>query len=137
MKNNRPLLLVEDDRIDAMTVQRAVKDLKITNPVKHVSNGVEGIEYLRNHVNQKPCIVLLDLNMPKMNGIEFLNLVKSDDDLKKIPVVVLTTSNADRDRSESFSLGIAGYMIKPVDYKRFVDVIREIEMYWSLSELPD
>jgi CheY-like chemotaxis protein len=137
MKSKKPILLVEDDRVDAMTIQRAMRDLKVTNTLVHRNNGLEGLDYLKDKASLEPCIILLDLNMPKMNGIEFLAVIKKDDFLKKIPVIVLTTSNAEKDKLESFSLGIAGYMIKPVDYKQFVDVIREIEVYWTLSELPD
>lgn len=94
------------------------------------------MEYLRSQSNMKPSVILLDLNMPKMNGIEFLKTVKTDQALRKIPVVVLTTSGAEQDIAESFNLGVAGYMVKSVDYVKFVDIIRTIDMYWSLSELP-
>jgi CheY-like chemotaxis protein len=137
MKNNKTILLVEDDKVDAMTVKRAMSDLKITNPLAHVYNGLDALEYLKNKKNEIPCIILLDLNMPKMNGLELLKVLKKDSDLKKIPVVVLTTSNAERDKTESFDLSVAGYMLKPVDYKKFVDVIRDIDLYWTISELPD
>jgi len=137
MKVHKPILLVEDDKVDAMTVRRAVKDLNITNPLVHALNGLEAIDYLKSNASPSPCIILLDLNMPKMNGLEFLSHIKNDPSFKKIPTIVLTTSNAERDKTESFNLGVAGYMIKPVDYKQFVDVIREIDLYWTLSELPD
>jgi DNA-binding response OmpR family regulator len=75
--------------------------------------------------------------MPKMNGIDFLKVIKQDDELKRIPVIVLTTSKDELDRVNSFDLGVAGYMIKPVDYMQFVEVVRAINMYWTLSELPD
>ena len=83
-----------------------------------------------------PCIILLDLNMPKMSGIEFLRIIRQDEKFRRIPVVVLTTSNDERDRVESFNLCIAGYMLKPVDYQQFVDVVRTIDLYWTLSEFP-
>src|ERR1700752_1304937 len=137
MKNNRPILLVEDDKIDAMTVRRAMKDLKITNTLVHVYNGLEALDHLKNLNYEKPCIILLDLNMPKMNGIELLKVLKNDTLLKKLPVVVLTTSNAEKDKTESFNLSVAGYMLKPVDYKQFVDVIKDINFYWTISEIPD
>ena len=137
MRNAKPVLLIEDDRVDAMTVRRALKDLKVTNQLICTTNGEEALEYLRDESKKKPCVILLDLNMPKMNGIEFLKIAKADDELKKIPVVALTTSNEGRDIAESFSLGISGYIVKPVDYKRFVEAIRVLELYWTLSELPD
>jgi CheY-like chemotaxis protein len=128
--------LVEDDRVDVMTVQRALKEIRVTNPVEVAGNGEEALKFLNNTTNPKPGIILLDLNMPKMNGIEFLKRAKQDDRLKKIPVVVLTTSKDEQDKVESFNLGVAGYMIKPVDYRKFVEVIKAIDMYWTLSELP-
>jgi CheY-like chemotaxis protein len=137
MRNSKPILLVEDDNIDAMTVERVLKDLKVTNPLVRTNNGEEALDYLRNEGNQKPCLTLLDLNMPKMNGIEFLKVVKADGALKKIPVIVLTTSDEQRDIVESFNLSVAGYMLKSADYKRFVDTIRTINLYWTLSELPN
>ncbi len=134
MKNSRPVLLAEDDSVDAMTVERAFKDLKITNQLVHTTNGEEALEYLRNENNVIPCLILLDLNMPKMNGIEFLKVVKADDLLKSIPVVVLTTSKEEQDIVESFKLSAAGYMVKTVDYKKFVEIIRTVDIYWTLSE---
>lgn len=136
MRNKRPILLVEDDQVDAMTVKRALKEIKVTNPVKVAGNGEEALDFLKDKGNDKPNIILLDLNMPKMNGIEFLKVVKNDEDMRKIPVVVLTTSREDQDRVESFSLSVAGYMVKPVDYLKFVDVVKAIDLYWTLSELP-
>jgi len=128
-------LLAEDDSVDAMTVKRSLKDLRVTNQLVHTSNGEEALEYLRNENNAKPCLILLDLNMPKMNGIEFLKVVKADDLLKRIPVVVLTTSREEQDIVESFKLSVAGYMVKAIDYKKFVETIRTINLYWTLSEL--
>ncbi len=137
MKSKKPVLLVEDDQIDVMAIKRAFKVIKITNRLNVANNGGEALAYLRNSENEKPCIILLDLNMPKMNGIEFLMIAKQDELLRKIPVVVLTTSREDQDKADSFNLGIAGYMVKPVDYKRFVEVVKTIDLYWTLSELPE
>ena len=137
MRSSKPILLVEDDQVDAMTVKRALKEIKVTNRLDIVNNGEEALTFLKNSENENPGIILLDLNMPKMNGIEFLEIAKKDESLKKIPVVVLTTSQEDQDRVDSFNLGVAGYMIKPVDYRKFVEVVKTIDMYWTLSELPD
>ena len=137
MHNSKPILLVEDDQVDAMTVKRALKELHVTNPVDTVTNGEEALSFLRDPQNETPGIILLDLNMPKMNGIEFLTIAKQDDTLKRIPVVVLTTSREEQDKMDSFNLGVAGYMIKPVDYRQFVEVVKAIDLYWTLSELPD
>ncbi len=136
MKEKALILLVEDDRVDVMTIKRAMKEINITNPLVAVGNGEEALAYLRDNNNKKPAIILLDLNMPRMNGLEFLEIVKKDGLLKRIPVIILTTSKEDQDKLEGFGLGVAGYMVKPVDYQQFVDVIRTIDTYWSLSELP-
>ena len=137
MRNTKPVLLAEDDSIDAMTVRRAFRDLKLSNTLVHRINGEEALEYLREPDAELPCVILLDLNMPRMNGIEFLNVIKQDDRLKRIPVIVLTTSNEECDVVESFRLCVAGYIVKPVDYKKFVEAIRTIDLYWTLSELPE
>ncbi len=136
MRDSRPVLLVEDDTIDAMTVRRAFRDLNVTNALVHVTNGEEALDRLHDETSDKPCLILLDLNMPRMNGIEFLAVAKADRALKRIPVIVLTTSGEERDVVESFRLNAAGYIIKPVDYRSFVAAIRTIDMYWTLSELP-
>lgn len=136
MKTLKPILIVEDDMVDAMTVKRALNDIHVSNRIVIIENGEAALDYLNDSVEEKPCIILLDLNMPKMNGIEFLKIVKADDRFKTIPVVVLTTSKEDEDRMESFAQSVAGYMIKPVDYKQFVDTVKTIDLYWSLSELP-
>ena len=133
---NKPILLVEDDQVDTMTVMRALKEIHVTNPLVHLENGEEAVHYLRDPASEKPCIILLDLNMPIMNGIEFLQVVKHDDYLKRIPVVVLTTSEEQQDKVNSFNLGVAGYMAKPVDYRQFVEVMRSIDAYWTISEMP-
>ena len=133
---NKPILLVEDDQVDVMTVKRALKEIHVTNPVVNRENGEEALKYLRDPKSAKPCIILLDLNMPIMNGIEFLEVVKHDAPLKRIPVVVLTTSEEQQDKVNSFDLGVAGYMAKPVDYRQFVEVMRTIDAYWTISEVP-
>jgi CheY-like chemotaxis protein len=137
MRNLKPVLLVEDDSVDAMTVKRAFKDLRVMNPLTHRINGEEALEYLRDKSSEEPCVILLDLNMPKMNGIEFLKVVKADDVLKRIPVIVLTTSKEECDIMDSFKLSVAGYIVKPVNYTKFVETIRTIDLYWTLSELPN
>jgi CheY-like chemotaxis protein len=136
MKYNKSILLVEDDHVDAMTVKRALKDVKVLNPLFVVGNGEEALRFLNENEKNLPGIILLDLNMPKMNGIEFLKIVKKSDRFKSIPIIVLTTSNADQDRIDSFSFSIAGYMIKPVEYLQFVETMRTIKIYWTLCELP-
>jgi CheY-like chemotaxis protein len=136
MRNSKPILLLEDDTVDAMTVKRALKEINVRNPLARTANGEEALTYLRNEENERPCVILLDLNMPKMNGIEFLKVVKADEEFKKIPAIVLTTSKDDQDWVQSFQLNVAGYIIKPIDYIKFVEAMRIINLYWTLSEMP-
>lgn len=132
----KPILVVEDDQVDIMTIKRALKEIHVSNPVVNRENGEQALTWLRDPANEKPCLILLDLNMPVMNGIEFLQVIKSDDKLKRYPVVVLTTSEEQQDKVSSFNLGVAGYMAKPVDYQQFVNMMRSIDLYWTISELP-
>ena len=137
MKKNLEIMLVEDDTVDVMTVKRALKDINVANHLIVASDGEEALTYLMDERNKRPGIILLDLNMPRMNGIEFLTAAKKNGVLKSIPVVVLTTSREDQDKVDSFDLGVAGYMVKPVDYVQFVEVMKTINLYWTLSELPE
>ncbi len=136
MNNNKPIMLVEDDLIDSMTVKRALKDIKITNQLITTENGEDALEKLQS-LEILPCIILLDLNMPKMGGLEFLSIIKQDNRYKSIPVIVLTTSKQEKDKIESYKHSIAGYIAKPVDYMQFVEALRVIDLYWTLSELPN
>lgn len=137
MKEDTEILLVEDDDVDALTVKRAFKELKITNPLSIRKNGEEALEYLRSKIDHLPALILMDINMPRMNGIELLKTLKADEILRKIPVVMLTTSREERDKMQSFYQGAAGYIIKPVDYQQFIEAVRILDVYWTLNELPD
>ena len=135
------ILLVEDDEVDVMNVQRAFKKNKINDPLYIANNGLEALVLLRGNGNPASIppqqrIILLDLNMPKMNGIEFLRELRSDPQLKAIPVIVLTTSNEDRDKVEAYNLNVAGYILKPVTFANFVAAVATLTNYWSLSEIP-
>ena len=134
--SSRPILLVEDDHVDILTIRRALKEIEVANPIVTRENGEDALAYLRDPACARPCIILLDLNMPIMNGLEFLQQAKADEALRSIPVIVLTTSEEQQDKLNSFNLGVAGYMAKPVDYRRFVEMMRSIDLYWSASELP-
>lgn len=136
MLPNRDILIVEDDQVDVLTLKRAFRDLAINNRMEVMGNGEAALGYLNNHKSKLPGLIILDLNMPVMGGLEFLKEVKKDDSLKAIPIVVLTTSRDDTDKLESFRRGIAGYMVKPVDYNQFLTLVRTIETYWSASETP-
>ncbi len=131
------ILLVEDDDVDVLNVRRAFAKHNITNPVFTAGNGVEALEMLRNgSVPRSRRIVLLDLNMPMMNGIEFLRALRADPELRLTPVVVLTTSNDERDRTEAYNLNVAGYILKPVTFMNFGEVMATLNRYWALVELP-
>lgn len=136
MRGSNPILLVEDDKVDVMTVQRALKDLNVSNSLEVAGDGEQALTFLRNPDNINPCVILLDLSMPRMDGIEFLRLAKKDKNLRMIPVVVLTSSREEQDKVDSYNLGVAGYIVKPVNYPDFVEAMRTIDMYWTLSELP-
>lgn len=119
-----------------MTVRRAFRELKVTNPLIQHVNGEAALDFLRSvAAHELPCLILLDLNMPVMNGIEFLQVVKQHARWRRIPAVVLTTSQEEQDKIDSFDLSVAGYMTKPVDYRKFVEAMRTIDAYWTLSEV--
>jgi CheY-like chemotaxis protein len=131
------ILLVEDDQVDVMNVKRAFERNRISNPLFIAEDGVRGLEMLRSgSFPRDRRLVLLDLNMPRMNGIEFLREVRRDPALQSTPVVVLTTSNDDRDKIEAYNLNVAGYLLKPVTFVNFVEVMAALNKYWSLVELP-
>lgn len=131
------ILLVEDDEVDVMNVKRAFKKNHITNPLIIKHNGIEALEALRNDEVSFPCIVLLDLNMPKMGGIEFLKEVRADDRLKRITVFVMTTSNQDNDKVDAYNLNVAGYILKPLSMDRFISAVATLQSYWQLCEFPE
>lgn len=136
IRNNRPILLVEDDEVDVLMVQRALRDLSVENPLRVASNGEVALTLLQDDEEDRPALILLDLNMPRMGGLDFLRTLRETGAAKGIPVVVLSTSRQDRDVLESFNMNIAGYMVKPVDYQKFVELMSTIDRYWTLSELP-
>ena len=131
------ILLVEDDELDVMNVQRAFKKNNIVNPLYVASNGLEALEMLRGGaVPGDRRLVLLDLNMPKMGGIEFLHELRADPNLKALTVVVLTTSDEERDKVKAYDLNVAGYILKPVTVAAFVEIMATLNKYWSVNELP-
>ena len=136
------ILLVEDDELDVMNVRRAFKKNNITNPLYVAGNGLEALDMLRGVDGGPPAIpaerrlILLDLNMPKMNGIEFLRELRADPEIGLIPVIVLTTSDEDRDKVEAYQLNVAGYILKPVTLAHFIETMATLNKYWTLSEVP-
>jgi CheY-like chemotaxis protein len=136
MTPEQHILLVEDDDIDALTVRRTLKELGANNPLDRCTDGERALTFLRDPAQPKPGLILLDLNMPRMNGIEFVAEIKQDPKLRIIPVVVLTTSSEEGDRVAAFSNSVAGYMVKPVDYPQFVSIMSLIRDYWMTSATP-
>lgn len=136
MTPEQHILLVEDDDIDALTVQRTLKALGAPNPLDRATDGEDALAMLRDPARPRPGLILLDLNMPRMNGLEFVAAIKQDPLLCMIPVVVLTTSAEEGDRVAAFSRSVAGYMVKPVDYPQFVKVMQLIREYWMTSSTP-
>ena len=133
------ILLVEDDEVDVMNVKRAFTKNNITNPLYVAGNGLEALTLLRGAENERmpaPRIILLDLNMPKMGGIEFLRELRSDPELRSTSVFVMTTSNEDKDKVDAYNLNVAGYILKPLSLDKFVQAMAALRSYWQLCEYP-
>ena len=136
MKNSDPILLVEDDHLDVMTIQRGLEDIQAQNPLYVSHDGEAALAFLSTLPDVYPALILLDLNIPRLNGLELLRTLKADSRWRRIPVVILTTSQEEEDRRASFDLSVAGYIVKPLDYPKMVEVLRAICQYWGLSETP-
>lgn len=134
------ILLVEDDEVDVMNVKRAFQKNNLTNPMFHAGNGIEALQLLRGGNGAEPIpiprIILLDLNMPRMGGIEFLHELRKDEHLKNISVFVMTTSNEDKDKVDAYNLNVAGYILKPLSMESFVSAVSILKNYWTLCEYP-
>jgi CheY-like chemotaxis protein len=135
------ILLVEDNPGDVLLTKEALKEGKVRNNLSVVGDGVEALKYLRKEGQyaeaEPPDIILLDLNMPRMDGRELLSLIKSDDMLQRIPVVVLTTSSAEEDILQTYDLHANCYISKPVDLTQFIKVVKQIEGFWfTIVKLP-
>lgn len=136
-KGRLDVLLVEDDRVDAMNVERAFAAAGFRGRIFRATDGVDALAQLRSgDVHVDGLLILLDLSMPRMDGIEFLTEIRADDALKAIPVVVLTTSREERDRASAYAHHVAGYIVKPVTYEKFVEVVETLHDYWDTVELP-
>jgi CheY-like chemotaxis protein len=128
------ILLIEDDVIEVMKFKRVLSNLRLNHTIIEANNGEEALELL-NIKGQLPNIILLDLNMPRIDGIEFLSRLKKNDKLKHIPAVILTTSNNFKDLKKCFEIGIAGYILKPLKYEEYMVKIESLLTYWSMNEL--
>ena len=134
MKRELKILLIEDDTIELMKLNRAMLSLNMNHKVSEVNNGEDALELLLNE-EYYPDIILLDLNMPKINGIEFLSILKTNESLKFIPTIILTTSSNKKDLMECYNIGIAGYVQKPLKYQDYIAKINILLSYWSANEL--
>ena len=132
--NALKILLIEDDIIEVMKLNRAKSSLQLNHKIMEANNGDDALMLLEQKDNL-PDIILLDLNMPKINGIEFLKIIKDDERLKYIPTIILTTSNNKRDLLECYKIGIAGYILKPLKYEDYVFKIEKLLTYWSINEI--
>ena len=137
--NEVEILIVEDNLDDAEMALRALKQNKLTNKVLVVGDGEEALDFVFSRgkykdrpITKKPKIILLDLKLPKVDGLEVLKAIKGDEIAKMIPVIVLTSSKEESDMVESYRLGVNSYIVKPVDFDKFVDAIRDVGLYWLL-----
>jgi CheY-like chemotaxis protein len=134
------ILLVEDDEVDIMNVKRAFKKNNIMNSLFVANDGLEALEKLKGKEGQlitpMPRIILLDINMPRMGGIEFLQSIRKDPDLKSLSVFVMTTSNEESDKIAAYNLNVAGYILKPLSFESFVSAVSVLNHYWQLCERP-
>ncbi len=135
------ILLVDDDEVDRQDIQRIFVKNKVGNPLHTATNGLEALNKLlgqngETKLSPAPKIILLDINMPKMNGIEFLKAIRNDPELKSLMVFVLTSSNDERDKIEAYKLNIAGYILKPLQFSDFAQSVSVLNLYWTLLEFP-
>jgi CheY-like chemotaxis protein len=136
------ILMVEDDPRDVELTLTALADYNLTNEVVVIHDGEEALDYLyrranfKTRNNENPAVLLLDLKLPKVDGLEVLRQIKSDETLRMIPVVVLTSSREERDMVASYKLGVNAYVVKPVDFHEFVNAIKELGMFWAIVNEP-
>jgi CheY-like chemotaxis protein len=135
------LLLVEDDEVDVQGLKRAFAKSRIGNPITVARDGVEALEILRGENGQaklaKPHLILLDLNMPRMNGLEFLEAIRADEDLKTSVVFMITTSRAEEDKARAYEKNVAGYIVKQDPANTFMQAVALLEHYWKIVEFPE
>ena len=141
--NEVEILLVEDNPYDVELTLTALKENNLTNKVHVLNDGAEALEFIfatgahaERNIKNIPKVILLDLKLPKVNGLEVLRRIKSDERTKKIPVVVLTSSQEERDIVKSYNLGANSYIIKPVDFNKFIDAVAKLSLYWVLLNKP-
>ncbi len=135
------LLLVDDDEVDVQGLKRAFAKSRIGNPITVARDGIEALEFLRGengrHQLPKPHLILLDLNMPRMNGLEFLEAIRADEDLKRSVVFMITTSKAEEDKARAYDQHVAGYIVKQDPANTFMQAVALMEHYWKIVEFPE
>ncbi|MBI1211826.1 MAG: response regulator [Alphaproteobacteria bacterium] len=137
LPSTQPILIVEDSPDDFEATKRAFSKANLRNEITHCESGEAALSYLRGETNAKPGIILLDLNMPGLDGRKTLEIIKNSEELKKIPIVILTTSNDERDVQACYALGANTYIQKPVDFDGLIAAIRRLKEYWfEIALLP-
>lgn len=136
MGNAAEILLVEDNPNDAELAIRALKKNNLANNLVHLEDGQEALDYLYNADNEMPKLILMDVKMPRVDGIEVLRKLKSDEKRKVIPVVMLTSSKEDKDIIEAYNLGVNAYIVKPVDFDQFVKAVTQLGFFWMILNQP-
>ena len=143
MRRGGVILLVEDDEVDIQAVKRAFKQHRVANTLHVTRDGEQALSYLRNEGEYAdrekappPSLILLDLRMPRMDGLELLRILKADPDFRVIPVVIFTSSREDVDIVNSYANGASSYLVKPVTFEKLLEAIKTFDLYWTLSELP-
>jgi len=137
--HQQPILIVEDNPVDLDLTLRAFKSQKLENPILTARDGEEALDFIEKWEKgePRPVVILLDLKMPKVNGLEVLKELKTHPRLKTIPIVVLTTSSESTDVRDAYQLGANSYIVKPVDFEKFLDVAKQIELYWRVLNKVD
>lgn len=130
------IFVIDDDEVDRLNVERSFRKANIINPLYFAEDGVIALDKLASGDIKKPLLILLDIKMPRMNGIEFLSAIRKDEKWKNVPVVILTTSAEEKDKINAFALNVAGYIVKPVELGAFLKVVLTIGAYWSMCEFP-
>lgn len=135
---NNPILIVEDNPLDLDLTLRAFSTRKLANPIQVARDGEEALEFIKRWEQGEPLpvVILLDLNLPKVNGLEVLQVLKGHPEYKTIPIVILTTSSESSDMKSAYLLGVNSYIIKPVDFEKFIDMAKQIELYWNVINKP-
>ena len=144
MTTTQAILYAEDNQNDIELTLSALSECNLENRIDVVNNGIEVIDYLmykgkfKNREKENPILILLDIKMPKMDGIEVLKIVKNDEKLKHIPIVMLTSSSLEKDLTESYNLGVNAYVVKPIDFNEFLFTVKELGFFWAMiNRIPD